>query len=119
VDPNEPSGFFVPVSNDGQMTVEQMKDALPRDQVVPILVVEWQGKRFVPLFTTMRHAWDFARRNAGENCNIGTWGPSQGDLQQLHEEGVEVRQMPFPAKRTVSVLPFTLKREVEVRVYSG
>lgn len=119
MDPNAPSGFFVPVSNDGCMTVEQMKDELPRDQVVPILTVEWQGRRFVPLFTNMVQAWKFAKRNANENCNIGTWEPSQGDLQQLRDEGVETQQMHFPAKRTVSVLPFTLKREVEVRVYGG
>lgn len=118
-DPNASSGFFVPVSNDGCMTVEQMKDELPRDQVVPILTVEWQGRRYVPLFTNMVQAWQFAKRNSTKNCNIGTWEPSQGDLQQLRDEGVETHQMHFPAKRTVSVLPFTLKREVEVRVYGG
>ena len=118
-DPNDSSGFFVPVSNEGQMTVEQMQTELPRDQVVPILTVEWKGRRFVPLFTTMRLAWEFAKRNSTENCRIGTWAPSQGDLQQLRDEGVETQQMHFPTKRTVSVLPFTLKREVEVRVYGG
>lgn len=113
------SGYFVPVSNDGQMTVAQMKEELPRDQVIPILAVAWQGRTFVPLFTTLTQAWKFAHRNASGDCRIGTWEPSRGDLQQLHDEGVETQLMHFPAKRTVSVLPFMLKREVEVRVYGA
>jgi hypothetical protein len=104
---------YVAVSNDGQMSAQEMLKELQGDKVCPIMAYEEDGIKIVPIFKSIKTAQKFAKRNTPREYIIGTMEIVEHDYDQIKAKGYETRLLEFPNKRKTHVIILDMTRAVE------
>ena len=106
-------GLYVAVSNDGQMTGNEMLRELKEHQICPVMYFEEGGQRIVPLFSRPNIALQFAKRNTPRSFQIGIMETSPRDREKIKADGYVLKEIAWPNKRKCSVHVLFLEQEVE------
>lgn len=105
--------LYLAISNDGQMTGQEMLRELQEHRICPIMTYEEDGEKIVPVFSSVESARKFAKRNSERHYSVGTMEMKGDDQKQLEEAGFSVETLHFPKKRKITVHVMHLNREVE------
>jgi len=106
-------GLYVAVSNDGQISGQDMLNEFTAEQVCPVLCFEDGDTKVAPIFSSPRIALEFAKRNTPRSYKVGIMETSPADRQKLVDAGYVLKELSWPNKRNCHVHVVFLEQEVE------